>query len=294
MCAGSWARVQLGDRSLAEPRCVTTPSWSSTGLPSAVSQTSLSRPVAPRRSPSANASRVFSRRVGPGTSMGEGDRVAEDRGESLLHGADHATAGRRCRTLRTDQPRPPRLPPVFNFSGSEIVFLLLLALIVLGPEKLPDAVRKFGKTYAEFKKMTTGFQSELKSALDEPMREMRDTADAFKKAASFDFDAEPDADRDSRAAEATPIESPTTGRHPAARGYEPAGHDRPEPLRQSDAAIVPDAPVQGGARLASRRRRPHRPESPPSPRRCRRGPRRNTAPPSACARAPVRRQPSDR
>jgi sec-independent protein translocase protein TatB len=79
---------------------------------------------------------------------------------------------------------------MFNLSGSEIVFLLLLALIVLGPEKLPEAVRKFGKFYSEFKNMSTGFQSELKSALDEPMREMRETAEAFKKAANFDFDAD--------------------------------------------------------------------------------------------------------
>jgi sec-independent protein translocase protein TatB len=79
---------------------------------------------------------------------------------------------------------------VFNFSGSEIVFLLLLALIILGPEKLPDAIRSFGKTYAEFKKVTTGFQSELKNALDEPVREMRETADAFKQAASFDIAAD--------------------------------------------------------------------------------------------------------
>ncbi len=79
---------------------------------------------------------------------------------------------------------------MFNFSGSEIVFLLLLALIILGPEKLPDAIRSFGKTYAEFKKATTGFQSELKNALDEPMREMRETADALKQAASFDVAAD--------------------------------------------------------------------------------------------------------
>ena len=75
---------------------------------------------------------------------------------------------------------------MFNFSGSEIVFLLLLALIILGPEKLPEAIRKFGTTYAEFKKVTTGFQSELRNALDEPMREMRETADMFKQAATFD------------------------------------------------------------------------------------------------------------
>ncbi len=75
---------------------------------------------------------------------------------------------------------------MFNFSGSEIVFLLLLALIILGPEKLPEAIRKFGQTYAEFKKVTTGFQTELKQALDEPMREMRETAEMFKQAATFD------------------------------------------------------------------------------------------------------------
>ena len=70
-------------------------------------------------------------------------------------------------------------------SGTEIVVILLLALVVLGPEKLPDAIRKFGKTYAELKKMGTGFQQEFKSAIDEPMREMRETADLLKKSADF-------------------------------------------------------------------------------------------------------------
>jgi sec-independent protein translocase protein TatB len=79
---------------------------------------------------------------------------------------------------------------MFNLSGSEIFFLLLIALVVLGPEKLPEAMRRFGKTYAEVKKMSSGFQSELKSALDEPMREMRDTADALRKAANFDLDGD--------------------------------------------------------------------------------------------------------
>ena len=72
---------------------------------------------------------------------------------------------------------------MFNLQGSEIIVFLLLALVVLGPEKLPDAVRKFTKTYAEFKKMSTGFQSELKSALDEPMREMRAPANLVRDAA---------------------------------------------------------------------------------------------------------------
>jgi sec-independent protein translocase protein TatB len=92
---------------------------------------------------------------------------------------------------------------VFNIQGSEMIFLLLVALIVLGPEKLPDAVRKAGRAYAEFKKMANGFQGELKTALDDPMRELRDTAEAMRQAVNFDTpaaDPEPEA-----AAEPPPI-----------------------------------------------------------------------------------------
>jgi sec-independent protein translocase protein TatB len=76
---------------------------------------------------------------------------------------------------------------VFNIQGSEMIFLLLIALIVLGPEKLPDTIRKFGRAYSEFKKMANGFQGELRSALDEPMRELRETADLMKTATDFDL-----------------------------------------------------------------------------------------------------------
>ncbi|MFM9036640.1 MAG: Sec-independent protein translocase protein TatB [Actinomycetota bacterium] len=71
---------------------------------------------------------------------------------------------------------------MFNLSGSEIVVILLLALVVLGPEKLPEAIRRFGRVYGELKRMSTGFQSELKSAFDEPMREIRETTQLAKDA----------------------------------------------------------------------------------------------------------------
>ena len=128
---------------------------------------------------------------------------------------------------------------MFNLSGSEIVFLLLIALIVLGPEKLPEAVRKFGKAYAEIKKMSSGFQSELKSALDEPMREMRETADAFKKAVNFEFD-------DNGGAifkDATP-DTETAAAEPVADAAPP---DEPETAAEpveSEAAAAPE-PEQG-------------------------------------------------
>ena len=69
---------------------------------------------------------------------------------------------------------------MFNLQGSEIIFILLLALVVLGPEKLPGAVKRAMQTYAELRKIGSGFQDEFKSAIDQPMREMRETADLMK------------------------------------------------------------------------------------------------------------------
>ena len=69
---------------------------------------------------------------------------------------------------------------MFNVTGGEVVIILILALVVLGPDKLPEAMRKFGQFYSEFKKMSSGFQSEMRNALDEPLRELRGTADLAK------------------------------------------------------------------------------------------------------------------
>jgi sec-independent protein translocase protein TatB len=74
---------------------------------------------------------------------------------------------------------------VFNLQGSELVIILLLALVVLGPEKLPDAMRKMGQFYAQMKKMSSGFQQEFKAAVDQPMREVRETANLLRDSMDF-------------------------------------------------------------------------------------------------------------
>ncbi len=74
---------------------------------------------------------------------------------------------------------------MFNLQGSELIIILLLALVVLGPEKLPDAMRKAGQFYAELKKMSTGFQTEFRAAVEEPLRELRDTANTIRDSADF-------------------------------------------------------------------------------------------------------------
>ena len=69
---------------------------------------------------------------------------------------------------------------MFNMSGSEIIFLLIIGLVVLGPEKLPTALRKAGRLYGEFKRITTGAESEFRSTFAEPIREMQATANTYK------------------------------------------------------------------------------------------------------------------
>jgi sec-independent protein translocase protein TatB len=130
---------------------------------------------------------------------------------------------------------------VFNMSGTEIVVILLLALVVLGPEKLPDAIRKFGKTYAELKKMGTGFQQEFKSAMDEPMREMRETADLLKKSADFTTTTtKPEAPPSTSAAPATDTVADRPTRN---EGVAPAADATPLPTADVPFADTEDAPA---------------------------------------------------
>ena len=51
---------------------------------------------------------------------------------------------------------------MFGIGMTEMVLIAALALIILGPKKLPDLARSLGKGFAEFKRAT----NELKSTID--------------------------------------------------------------------------------------------------------------------------------
>lgn len=62
---------------------------------------------------------------------------------------------------------------MFNLSGTELVFIAVLGLIVLGPEKLPGAMRKAGKIYREIRNITGNVQREVNKVMEEPMRQVK-------------------------------------------------------------------------------------------------------------------------
>ena len=60
---------------------------------------------------------------------------------------------------------------MLNVGTPELLLILLVALIVLGPTKLPDAARQVGKAIAEIRRVGAGFQAEMRDALQEPLKE---------------------------------------------------------------------------------------------------------------------------
>ena len=56
---------------------------------------------------------------------------------------------------------------MFNIGPGELVAILAVALIVLGPNRLPEAVRTVGRVVGELRRISSGFQEELRNAFDD-------------------------------------------------------------------------------------------------------------------------------
>jgi sec-independent protein translocase protein TatB len=57
---------------------------------------------------------------------------------------------------------------VFDLSPDKILMLGVLALVVLGPNRLPEAARTAGRFLGQLRRMSSSFQSEVRDALAEP------------------------------------------------------------------------------------------------------------------------------
>lgn len=70
---------------------------------------------------------------------------------------------------------------MFNISGSELVFLIVAGLIILGPDRLPGVMSKAGRLYGELRRMANGYEKEFRDTFAEPMTEFRRAAEEVGK-----------------------------------------------------------------------------------------------------------------
>ena len=54
---------------------------------------------------------------------------------------------------------------MFNLGGMEIVVILIVALLVLGPDKLPGVMRTLGKALGELRKTSAEFQRTMSTEI---------------------------------------------------------------------------------------------------------------------------------
>jgi sec-independent protein translocase protein TatB len=54
---------------------------------------------------------------------------------------------------------------MFNVGGGEVLVIAVLALVVLGPDRLPQAARTVGRHLADARRIRDGFRGELDQVL---------------------------------------------------------------------------------------------------------------------------------
>jgi sec-independent protein translocase protein TatB len=69
-------------------------------------------------------------------------------------------------------------------SVPHLIIIFVVALVVLGPEKLPEVARVLGKMMAEFRKVSTDFRTTLEDEMREIDRHLREKERLAKEAAA--------------------------------------------------------------------------------------------------------------
>ncbi|MGV3698048.1 Sec-independent protein translocase subunit TatA/TatB [Flavobacterium sp.] len=56
---------------------------------------------------------------------------------------------------------------MFGIGGGELIFIIFIALMLFGSDKIPDVARTMGKAMAQFKNATNEIKSEIQKGVDE-------------------------------------------------------------------------------------------------------------------------------
>jgi sec-independent protein translocase protein TatB len=96
-----------------------------------------------------------------------------------------------------------------NFGGGEILLIVLAALVILGPDRLPEAGRSIGRAIHKVRSMSSGVESQVRDVIDDPaMQSIRElgefAARPRQKLAQYALEAEAEARAGTQAATPDP------------------------------------------------------------------------------------------
>ncbi|MCH6264056.1 MULTISPECIES: twin-arginine translocase TatA/TatE family subunit [Neobacillus] len=60
-----------------------------------------------------------------------------------------------------------------NIGVPGLILILIVALVIFGPNKLPEIGRAFGKSIREFKNATSGIAEDIKAEIHEDIKEAK-------------------------------------------------------------------------------------------------------------------------
>jgi sec-independent protein translocase protein TatB len=93
---------------------------------------------------------------------------------------------------------------MFGIGMPEMILILAVALIVIGPKKLPDLARSLGKAMGEFKKATSDLKESMQ--IDTELKEVKSAFNDIGKTESVKDSGEEDAPEKEKLADEAEIE----------------------------------------------------------------------------------------
>jgi sec-independent protein translocase protein TatB len=125
---------------------------------------------------------------------------------------------------------------MLNFSPEKLFLVGIIALVVLGPHRLPDAARSFGRFLAQMRHMSSSFQDEVRSALHDPVDAVNSVIGDFRP---------PDIRRSVRDVITTTLTPPSPAPPASPESFTPTTNGTPYPngTAHSNGQDVPSLPA---------------------------------------------------